>query len=688
MDEAERRFRSLADAIPHVVWTADPDGSVDFISQRLETYSGLAASQLEGWSWTEILHPDDMQSAVENWKQALSRGVEYQMEVRIKSSADGAWRWHLDRISPVKDAQGRVVKWVGTVTDIEDQKQALAAADRANRAKSDFLSSMSHELRSPLNAILGFAQLMASESPPPTPSQRASVDQILRAGWHLLELINEVLDLAKIESGQVSISPEPVLLSEALQECAAMIEPQAQQRGIRVSFPHVDAGCHVHADRTRFKQIVINLLSNAIKYNRPQGTVEVSCSMPAAERVRVSVSDTGAGLSPQQLSQLFQPFNRLGQEAGTEEGTGIGLVVARRLTELMGGAIGVESTVGCGCVFWIELNTASAPEIATLAAARSDTAGEPAAGNGAAEAPAHTVLYIEDNPANLKLVEQLVARCADMRMLSAVTGQRGVELACTALPQVIVMDINLPDISGIEALSILRRNPMTKAMPVVALSLNAMPRDIEKGLKAGFFRYLTKPIKIDQFMDALAEAVAFEAPLNKCSIAQLVQRAGVARPTFYQHFPDLQVAAQRAALVRLKNAFTFVEEQGTLLSPPNVAFVESMEMETALILEHMCAHQSFYLTVFNDAATSAFFDDLVTFVAGRILPPYEGVRTEAEEDCLTVLGGGLVWTVVRWLRQRTTRETSGVTAKRIARTSATILDAFGLTLGFARVALK
>ncbi|WP_421045704.1 ATP-binding protein [Paraburkholderia sp. A1RI-2L] len=199
-----------------------------------------------------------------------------------------------------------------------------------------------------------------------------------------------------------------------------------------MSFPHVDAGCHVHADRTRFKQIVINLLSNAIKYNRPQGTVEVSCSMPAAERVRVSVSDTGASLSPQQLSQLFQPFNRLGQEAGTEEGTGIGLVVARRLTELMGGAIGVESTVGRGCAFWIELNTASAPEIATLAAARSVTAGAPAAGNGAAEAPAHTVPYIEDNPANLKLVEQLVARCADMRMLSAVTGQRGVELACTA----------------------------------------------------------------------------------------------------------------------------------------------------------------------------------------------------------------------------------------------------------------
>ncbi|VWC98597.1 TetR family transcriptional regulator [Burkholderia lata] len=187
--------------------------------------------------------------------------------------------------------------------------------------------------------------------------------------------------------------------------------------------------------------------------------------------------------------------------------------------------------------------------------------------------------------------------------------------------------------------------------------------------------------------DALVRAATElldEAPLNKLSIAQLVQRAGVARPTFYQHFPDLQAAAQRAALVRLDNAFAFVEEQGKLLNSPNTTFVKSMEVETALILEHLHAHQPFYLTVFNDAATSAFFDELVTFVAGRILPPYEGVRTEAEQDCLTVLGGGLVWTAVHWLRQGATRETPAAMAKRMATTAATILDAFGLTLGFAQ----
>jgi AcrR family transcriptional regulator len=187
--------------------------------------------------------------------------------------------------------------------------------------------------------------------------------------------------------------------------------------------------------------------------------------------------------------------------------------------------------------------------------------------------------------------------------------------------------------------------------------------------------------------DALVRAVTElldDAPLNTLSIAQLVQRAGVARPTFYQHFPDLQSAAQRAALVRLDDAFAFVEEQGKLLNPPSATFFRSMEVETALILEHLNAHQPFYLTVFNDAATSAFFDELVTFVSGRLLPPYEGVRTEAEQDCLTVLGGGLVWTAVHWLRQDATRETPAVMAKRMAKTAATILDAFGLTLGFAQ----
>jgi CheY-like chemotaxis protein len=384
-------------------------------------------------------------------------------------------------------------------------ERARAAADKANLAKSDFLSSMSHELRSPLNAILGFAQLINSDSPPPTDSQMASIDQILHAGWYLLELINEILDLAQIESGKLALSREPTLLAEVLFECQAMIEPQGQKRGMKMTFPRSDLPYFVDADRTRLKQVLINLLSNAIKYNRANGTVVVDCSTSTPERVRVSVRDTGVGLPPDMLMQLFQPFNRLGRERGTEEGTGIGLVMSKRLVELMGGAIGVESTVGLGSVFWFELNSAAAPQLAAELT-------EPAAVAQAQVpqgAPQRTLLYVEDNPANLKLVEQLIARRPDMRLLSARDGNLGIQLARANHPEVILMDINLPGISGIEALKILREDPSTAHIPVVALSANAMPRDIEKGMLAGFFRYLTKPIKVNEFMETLDIALEF-----------------------------------------------------------------------------------------------------------------------------------------------------------------------------------
>jgi CheY-like chemotaxis protein len=384
-------------------------------------------------------------------------------------------------------------------------ESAKSAAEKANLAKSDFLSSMSHELRSPLNAILGFAQLINSDSPPPTPSQMASIDQILRAGWYLLHLINEILDLAQIESGKLALSLEPTSLAEVMLECQAMIEPQRQKSGIRMTFPQFDIPYFVNADRTRLKQVLINLLSNAIKYNQANGTVVVDCARSTPERIRVSVKDTGAGLPPDMLVQLFQPFNRLGRERSTEEGTGIGLVMSKRVVELMGGEIGVESTAGVGSVFWFELNSAVAPQLAVDIA-------EPAAIAQAQVqhgAPLLTLLYVEDNPANLKLVEQLIARHPDMRLLSASDGNLGIQLARANQPDVILMDINLPGISGIEALKILREDPATAHIPVVALSANAMPRDIEKGLRAGFFRYLTKPIKVNEFMDTLNVALEF-----------------------------------------------------------------------------------------------------------------------------------------------------------------------------------
>ncbi len=278
-----------------------------------------------------------------------------------------------------------------------------------------------------------------------------------------------------------------------------MVEPQAHKRGIHMDFPRLEGASYANGDRTRVKQVLINLLSNAIKYNRPGGTVTVHCASGSPGRIRIDVTDTGAGLGPEQVKQLFQPFNRLGQEANAEEGTGIGLVLCKRLVESMGGAIGVESVVGEGSVFWIDLLLAGEPHPVAgtdgpLSAPRSPEPGQE---------KDCILLYVEDNPANLMLVEDLVARRPNIRLLSARDGITGVELARARLPDVILMDINLPGISGLTALRMLLDDRATAHIPVVALSANAMSRDVEKGLEAGFFRYLTKPIKVDEFMATL-----------------------------------------------------------------------------------------------------------------------------------------------------------------------------------------
>ncbi|MBI3525768.1 MAG: PAS domain S-box protein [Betaproteobacteria bacterium] len=439
-----------------------------------------------------------------------SRGIEDIYELTYIRK-DGSRFPAVVSVTALRDAQNAIIGYLLIGTDntarqrVESERnEALAAAVKANRAKTDFLSSMSHELRTPLNAILGFAQLIESGSPSPTPTQKRNLDQILKAGWYLLELINEILDLALIESGKVTLSREPVSLAEVMLECRAMIEPQAHQRGIVMTFPRFDQPFFVNADRIRVKQVLINLLFNAIKYNKPEGVVAVVCTLSSPDSIRISVRDTGAGLAPDQLTQLFQPFNRLGKEAGAEEGTGIGLMVTKRLVELMGGTIGADSTVGVGSVFWFELSQAIAPLHEAPEETEHAAPARPQAPHGM---PLRTVLYVEDNPANLELVEQLIARRPDLRLLSAADGNLGVEFARVYQPAVILMDINLPGISGLEAMKILRADPSTAHIPIIALSANAVPRDIEKALEAGFLNYLTKPIMVNQFMGVLDAAL-------------------------------------------------------------------------------------------------------------------------------------------------------------------------------------
>ena len=519
---SEERFRALFDRGPMAMYFCNAAGAVQEFNPR--------AAELWGWEPQRgatnernfgplklYLSDGTLMSRAENPIATVLAGKPTAMPDTefIMQRLDGSRISVIANFAPLRDDRGEISGVISCFYDITERKQselmlrnAMDAAQKADRAKSEFLSSMSHELRTPLNAILGFAQLIESGVPAPTTTQQRNLEQILKGGWYLLALINEILDLALIESGKVTVVPELVVLADVMLECRAMIDPQAQQRRIRLIFPRFENPCFVKADQIRLKQVLINLLVNAIKYNTPGGTVAVECTQSPPDSMRISVRDTGAGLAPDQIAQLFQPFNRLGQETGAEEGTGIGLVVAKRLIELMGGTIGVNSAVGVGTVFWIELRLSAAPQ---LAVAEIDDAGPACAPAGT---PVRTVLHVEDNPANLELVEQLLARRADLHLMSVADGSLGIEFARVYQPAVILMDINLAGISGIAAMKILHADSSTAHIPIIALSANAMVSDIKQGLEAGFFNYLTKPIKFDTFIAALEEALAFSPTVS------------------------------------------------------------------------------------------------------------------------------------------------------------------------------
>jgi PAS domain S-box-containing protein len=514
LQQADRKMLSVMNSITDGLAVLDREWRFTFLSEQGARMLGLRIEQVVGACAWEAFPEMCGNRFEEGFRRAVDTGRTVSFEEYYPEPLNV---WLHCHCYPSEEGLFIYFHDVSERKRVDQQLQsALREAEKANLAKSEFLSSMSHELRTPLGAILGFAQLLDSGVPPPTATQKRGIDQIMQAGWYLLDLINQILDLSMIESGRLPLSLESVSLSEVVNESEALVLPQALKRGIPVNFVPLECPFNVRVDRTRLKQVLINLLTNAIKYNRPDGRVDVDCSRVGENHVRVSVRDAGEGISPEAVAQLFQPFNRLGREALGEEGTGIGLVVSKRLIEMMGGSIGVQSVVGEGSVFWIDLPLTDAAEApaesapdpvdAQPAQPQPEKADPVAAG---AEPQQSTLLYVEDNPANLMLIEELFSRRPHIRLVTANDGNVAVERARALLPDVILMDINLPGISGLEAQKIISSDPATKHIPVIALSANALQKNIQQGLEAGFFRYLTKPIRVAELMKTLEEALKF-----------------------------------------------------------------------------------------------------------------------------------------------------------------------------------
>jgi PAS domain S-box-containing protein len=510
LQTSEARLHSVLESVADGIIVIDERGIIEAFNGAAEQIFGYRPDEVLGRN-VSLLMPEPDASAHDGYlrnhletgrKQIIGIG----REVTGRRKDGGTFPMSL-AVNPMQIGEKRC--FTGIVRDISARKhhewemlQTLTAAEAASRAKTEFLSSMSHELRTPLNSILGFAQLLKLDQRLVS-EQTDSVQEILNAGRRLLVMINEVLDLARIESGQISLSMEPVELGKLIEQCIALTEPSASPANITVQAEAASCkGCWVRADRPHLKHVLINLLSNAVKYNRAGGSVQISCDSTMPGRVRLSVSDTGPGIAEDKLAGLFTPFNRLGREAGSIEGSGIGLVICKRLVEMMGGEIGVENRPGDGCTFWLQLSAALplvAPAHATC---------EPRAELGER---GYTVLYIEDNPSYLRLMQDVLKARSDIRLLTSGEPLVGLVLARTERPDLILLDINLPTMSGYEVLNKLKNRAVTRDIPVIALSGHSRPEEIECGLAAGFQAYLTKPLELDTLHAEINRLLALSA---------------------------------------------------------------------------------------------------------------------------------------------------------------------------------
>ncbi|MGH7791836.1 MAG: GAF domain-containing protein, partial [Thermodesulfobacteriota bacterium] len=510
----------------YVCRTSDNFGPT-WMSENVEHVAGFPSKRFvdEEQLWVSRIHRDDRQRVLTEFGTMLDKGsiaIEYRWQC-----ADGSYHWFLDQAVLVGDEQGKPKEIIGTWLDITDRKQAeqevltlnlqleervnertaqlkaaneelltaMEEADRANRAKSEFLSRMSHELRTPMNAILGFAQLLEMY-PSITPERRENVKHILEAGRHLLNLINEVLDITRIDSGRLTVSMEQVRVKDVTEEALDLIQPIAEQRKIRLQSILVN-DWYILADRRRVKQVLLNLLSNAVKYDREGGLVDLSCEEVPEKLLRIKVSDTGSGIPLEKIERLFNPFDRLGAEQSSIEGTGLGLALCKQLVGAMRGIIGVESTAGQGSTFWLEMPLVETPAEQLNRVDVSSKVELEADGKG------RTVLYIEDDLSSLRLIEQILVHRPGIKVLSAMQGSLGLDLAHENDPDLILLDLNLPDLSGEEVLCRLKEDPKTREIPVAIISANGVPGNVEKFLTLGVQAYLTKPLDVEEFLNAL-----------------------------------------------------------------------------------------------------------------------------------------------------------------------------------------